>query len=235
MELKRILHHLAGSMREQESPLFAETLISHHLLYLVFFFRNLAGHFPKLSSWPSSSYHTLKLETPKKDQIEPNMPQPVDEAKYVFVWSEVAAEEPKSYQSFSCIHIRNAADQPEDDGTWLCAADFKWGQFEAEFTCYYHPTTDTFSDFEIVEGTRKGGMENVEKVIVCFHRELDGERVEVVDGNGNLFLFVQMELGWEGNTPLSGDAWGKKALRGERNVKIAKSSEKERENLELDM
>ncbi|KAK3172755.1 hypothetical protein OEA41_006079 [Lepraria neglecta] len=165
------------------------------------------------------------------------MPQAVDEAKYVFVWSEVAAEEPKSYQSFSCIHIRNAADQPEDDGTWLCAADFKWGQFEAEFTCYYHPTTDTFSDFEIVEGTRKGSMENVEKVIVSFHRELDGERVEVVDGNGNgnLFLFVQMELGWEGNTPLSGDAWGKKALRGERNVKIAKSSGKEREILELDM
>ena len=31
MELKRILHHLAGSTPEQESPLFAETLISHHL------------------------------------------------------------------------------------------------------------------------------------------------------------------------------------------------------------
>jgi hypothetical protein len=162
------------------------------------------------------------------------MPQPVGEVKYVFVWSEVTAEEPKSYQSSSCIRIRNALDQSEDDSTWLCNADFKWGPFEAEFTCYYHPSADTFSDFEMVEHTGKGGMENIEEVIISFHRELDDERVEIVDDNGNIFMFVQIKLGWDVDIPLSADIWGKRALLGERNVKVAKLSEKERENLELD-
>lgn len=57
-------------------------------------------------------------------------------------------------------------------------------------------------------------MENVEEVTISFHRELDGERVETVDDNGNLFVFVQIELGWDVDIPLSADIWGKRALLG---------------------
>lgn len=160
---------------------------------------------------------------------------PINEVKYFFVWSEKTGEEPKGYQprENSWILIRPTAHEPEYDGTYPCTADFRWQNLEAEFTCSYHPSTGIFSDFKIMADTAKGGMQDVKSMTISFHRELNGEKVQVADDNGNLFMFVQLEFGFEGDVPISGDIWGKKALPGGWARDVVKLSEEEREELEL--
>lgn len=77
-------------------------------------------------------------------------------------------------------------------------------------------------------------MEDIKSITISFNRELNGEKIEVADDNGNLFMFIQMEYGYEGDLPISGDIWGKKALPGGWARHITKLSEQEREDLELD-
>ncbi len=159
-----------------------------------------------------------------------------DEIGYFLVWSEKTGEEPAGYKphEFSCINISVPSTHLLNQDTNLCTAAFKYHNLEANFTCHYHHSAGIFSDFRLVEGTAKGGMEDIKSITISFNRELNGEKIEVADDNGNLFMFIQMEYGYEGDLPISGDIWGKKALPGGWARHITKLSEQEREDLELD-
>ena len=174
------------------------------------------------------------------DQAAPTMhseeAQSDNEIRYFLVWSEKIGEEPAGYNplEFSCINISVPSTHLLNQDTNPCTAAFKSRNLEANFTCHYHHSTNVFSDFTLVEGTAKGGMEAIKSITISFHRELDGKKVQVADDSGNLFMFIQMEYGYEGDVPISGDIWGKKALTGSLARHATTLSEQEREDLELD-
>ena len=110
--------------------------------------------------------------------------------------------------------------------------------FRADFTCLYDPATDKFSEFEVVEESMEGGIEDVERVGIQFGVALkDGngrfEDREVKDERGNAFLVVDFNFGYSGCAPTYGTIYGKKALTGE-NWEGLRLSEEERKALEIE-
>lgn len=161
---------------------------------------------------------------------------PVD-VTYLFVWSEVSHEKPRRYDDTgSRIRIRSVNQKPSEDGILSCSARFAWRSFRAKYTCLYHPSTDTFSKFELQEETMKGGMEEIDEAVISFdidHDKEDGPSVrsEVRDDNGNRFMVVYLDFGYSGCVEQCGHVYGKKALTKEEKWDGMELSREERARL----
>ncbi|CAD6591015.1 MAG: hypothetical protein ASARMPRED_005149 [Alectoria sarmentosa] len=150
--------------------------------------------------------------------------------KYNFVWTESWEGEPKDYEGDS-MTICGSADQNQGDEPFRCTANFTWRDFVAQFTCIYYPETETFTDFKAKRKTMDGGMEQICRVKIRMWEqgEKASEMKEVKDDHDHLFLFVQVDFGYDGIDDMVSYVYGKKAVEdgGEDNA-VLTGREKER-------
>lgn len=170
----------------------------------------------------------------------PRMTSPnIQEIRYFFVWTEETGQDPRPYDiqkgQKSRISIFVPSNHQEENIIHQCTAKFQHGFLKANFTCDYHPSTETLSNFGIVKATRTGGMEAATMVIISFERHLGAEEFGVADENGNPFMFVLLEFGEKCGFPILCDIWGKKALPSLEAKDVVVLSEKERADLQLDV
>lgn len=168
---------------------------------------------------------------------------PSVDVTYSLVYSDIPKSDTKDTESTSQIHI---VGEPfaEDDGCHICIVYLHFRNFTCELTCLYHPSTGTFSAFEVEDGTMSGEMEDeaiaVEDILIVAmqrRKRVDSEYVgeEVKDDNGNPFLFAFMDFGYSGRCPFVGRVYGKMVKPGEEVGEVALSKEERaRLNLEED-
>lgn len=157
--------------------------------------------------------------------------------RYSFVWSENWMEGPTAYEG-DLMTIYGSANEDQEDKPFRCIAEFIWREFVGEFTCLYHPDTQTFTNFKAKRKTLDGGMEVVSGVTVHMWEETwsreTGEwvrgRKEIRDDRGHLFLFVEMDFG--GPEARFAYVYGKKVDEDEvENNTVLTAGEKERLHL----
>lgn len=176
----------------------------------------------------------MPIATIAKD-APPTKPIPPTDVAYSFVTSICSSDFPQRHEKDSSIRIKPEV-FAEDNGSYICGVDFKWREFNCEFTCLYHPSTGTYSDFEIEPGTMAGGMEQIERISVLLDQKTeqgdDIVKTEIKDDNGNPFLFVLMDFGFNGCLPMAAQLYGKKVQFRE-NVGDSVLSEAEKRRLGL--
>ncbi len=166
---------------------------------------------------------------------------PSIDVTYSLVYSDIANSSPEDTESSSQIHIVGEP-FPEDDGCHICIVYLHFRRFSCELTCIYHPSTGTFSAFEVEDGTTRGETEDeaiaVEDIIIVAmqrRKKVNDEYVgeEVRDDNANPFLFAFMDFGYSGRYPIVGRVYGKMVMPGEEVGEITLSKE-ERARLNLE-
>lgn len=168
---------------------------------------------------------------------------PSIDVTYSLVYSDIEGSNSTDTESTSQIHIVGEH-FAEDDGCHICIVYLHFRNFSCELTCLYHPSTGTFSAFEVEDGTRSREMEDeaiaVEDIIIVAmqrRRKVNDEYVgeEVRDDNGNPFLFAFMDFGYSGRYPFVGRVYGKMVMLGEEVGEVSLSiEERARLNLEKD-
>lgn len=183
----------------------------------------------------------LRSSAEPSHQETPSQLIPSIDVTYSLVYSDIANASPKDTESTSQMHI--VGEQfPEDDGCHICIVYLHFRSFTCELTCLYHPSTGTFSAFEVEDGTMSGETEDeaiaVEDILIVAmqrRKKVDGEYVgeEVKDDNGHPFLFAFMDFGYSGRYPFVGRVYGKMVMPGEEVGEVALSRE-ERARLDLE-
>lgn len=185
----------------------------------------------------------LKFSAEPSNQASFSRFIPSVDVTYSLVYSDIANSNPKATEASPQIHI---VGEPfsEEDGCHICIVYLHFRNFTCELTCLYHPSTGTFSAFEVEDGTMSGEMEDeaiaVEDIIIVAmqrRKKVNDEYVgeEVRDDNGNPFLFAFMDFGYSGRYPFVGRVYGKMVMPGEEvgEVELSKE-ERARLNLEED-
>ena len=166
---------------------------------------------------------------------------PSIDVTYSLVYSDIVNPDPRDTESSSQIHIVGEP-YAEDDGCHICIVYLHFRSFNCELTCLYHPSTGTFSAFEVEDGTMSGEMEDeaisVEDIIIVAmqrRKKVDDQYVgeEVRDDNGNPFLFAFMDFAYSGRFPFVGRVYGKMVMPGEEVGEVTLSKE-ERGKLNLE-
>lgn len=196
---------------------------------------------------PSIEQESLELQDKLQVPAEPSSrasfsrSTPSIDVTYSLVYSDIANLSPKDIEPSSQIHILGEP-YAEDDGRHICIVYLHFRTFSCELTCIYHPSTGTFSAFEVEDGTMSGEMEDeaisVEDILIVAmqrRKKVNDEYVgeEVRDDNGNPFLFAFMDFGYSGRFPFKGRVYGKMALPGEEVGEVTLSKE-ERARLNLE-
>ena len=183
----------------------------------------------------------LKVPSERSSRASLSRSTPSINVTYSLVYSDIANSSPKETEPSSQIHILG---EPcaEDDGRHICIVYLHFRSFSCELTCIYHPSTGTFSAFEVEDGTMGGEMEDeaisVEDIIIVAmqrRKKVNDDYVgeEVRDDNGNPFLFAFMDFGFSGRFPFKGRVYGKMVLPGEEVGEVTLSKgERARLNLE---
>ena len=185
----------------------------------------------------------LKFSAEPSNQGSFSQSIPSVDVTYSLVYSDIANSDPKATEASSQIHI---VGEPfsEEDGCHICIVYLHFRDFTCELTCLYHPSTGTYSAFEVEDGTMSGEMEDeaiaVEDIIIVAmqrRKKVNDEYVgeEVRDDNGNPFLFAFMDFGYSGRYPFVGRVYGKMVMPGEEVGEVDLSKEERaRLNLEED-
>ena len=183
----------------------------------------------------------LKASAAQSNQKSLGQLIPSIDVTYSLVYSDIANSSPKDAETTSQIHIVGEP-SAEDDGCHICIVYLHFRSFSCELTCLYHPSTGTFSAFEVENGTMSGEMEDeaiaVEDIIIVAmqrRKKVDHEYVgeEVRDDNGNPFLFAFMDFGYSGRYPFVGRVYGKMVMPGEEVGEVSLSKE-ERARLNIE-
>ncbi|CAF9930248.1 hypothetical protein IMSHALPRED_008127 [Imshaugia aleurites] len=185
----------------------------------------------------------LKVSAAQSNQKSLGQLIPSIDVTYSLVYSDIANPSPKDAETTSQIHIVGEP-SAEDDGCHICIVYLHFRSFSCELTCLYHPSTGTFSAFEVENGTMSREMEDeaiaVEDIIIVAmqrRKKVDHEYVgeEVRDDNGNPFLFAFMDFGYSGRYPFVGRVYGKMVMPGEEVGEVSLSKEERaRLNIEAD-
>ena len=180
-----------------------------------------------------SQNRNLKFFAEPSDQASPKPSIPSVDATYSLVYTDIAKSDADDMEGPSQIHIIG---EPfaEDDGYHICIVYLRFRSLSCELTCLYHPSTGTFSAFEVEDGTMSREIEDeaisVEDIIIVAMQRRKKEKddyvgEEVRDDNGNPFLFAFMDFGYSGRYPFVGRVYGKMVMPGEEVGEVSLSEE----------
>ena len=159
-------------------------------------------------------------KSPETENLpEPETPRygPVD-VVYVLVRSHfVGDKENEYYERDTYVRIYSACEEPESDGYFICAVKLVWHGFRINLTCLYDPLEDVFSEFQRTDRTMdRGPISEIGTLRIDCSRVLSDKHGAfsehaVKDDYGNMFLFVNVEMGYLEGKPVVGQIIGKKA------------------------